>query len=312
MAPMLGPAHRRHLNDGVGILGRQRPSLGVMNLARHAAVLWRFRSVTATGLIIGILLAVLASYKVSFDGGPSLTARGTSTWSSTSSVLVTQPGFPEGRVVLPATPQVTEADGTETVDPNRIEFADPGRFIALADLYSKLATSDQVRARVRGKPAPERITAMPVQGQSGGSTLPMIQIATTAPTAAGAQQLNVDVIKAMRELLETQQGDWKIAEPQRVVLSQVDAPSKPFLVAGPSKTASILALMLCLIGTIAITHLLANIRGAAPKTAPAGGAAIPWTRDDVSAEAPAATANGNATTAAPPAQKHVPAGHWTR
>ena len=67
-----------------------------MDVARHAAVLWRFRGITAAGLVLGILLAILASYRVSFDGGPTLTARGTETWSATASLLVTQPGDHEG------------------------------------------------------------------------------------------------------------------------------------------------------------------------------------------------------------------------
>src|SRR4051794_6481912 len=87
-----------------------------MNVARHAAVLWRFRAITATGLVLGILLAILASYRVSFAGGPSLTARGTETWSATASLLVTQPGFPEGRVTLPQ----KQIDSGITTDGERV------------------------------------------------------------------------------------------------------------------------------------------------------------------------------------------------
>jgi hypothetical protein len=47
-----------------------------MNLATHAAVLWRYRAVTITGLVLGIVLAVLAAYQVGWDGGPKLTPRG--------------------------------------------------------------------------------------------------------------------------------------------------------------------------------------------------------------------------------------------
>ena len=42
-----------------------------MNLARHAAVLWRFRRITAAGLLLGIVLAVFASYSIT----PSRPAR---------------------------------------------------------------------------------------------------------------------------------------------------------------------------------------------------------------------------------------------
>src|SRR3954452_7010113 len=89
-----------------------------MNLSRHAAVLWRFRIVTAVGVVLGILLAVLASYRVTFDGGLTLTPRGVETWSATSNLLVTQPGYPEGRVTLPQKQQNdgTTADGDQAVE----------------------------------------------------------------------------------------------------------------------------------------------------------------------------------------------------
>ena len=38
------------------------------------------------------------------------------------------------------------------------------------------------------------------------------------------------------------------------------APSPGVLATGPSYTASILAFLLCLIGTVAVTHLLENLR----------------------------------------------------
>ena len=72
-----------------------------MDLARHAGVLWRYRWVTAGGILLGIVLAVLASYQVTTSG---LEPRGSSTYTSESQLLVTQVGFPEGRSVLPVPP----------------------------------------------------------------------------------------------------------------------------------------------------------------------------------------------------------------
>jgi|tagenome__1003787_1003787.scaffolds.fasta_scaffold20822869_2 hypothetical protein len=233
-----------------------------MNLARHAAVLWRFKAVTAAGLILGVVLAGLASYKVTMDGGPKLQARGTSTWTSQSSVLVTQAGFPEGRVVLPDLPtQKANADGTlPPVPDNEIAFADPARFNTLADLYSQLATSDRIRRRIPERPKPGEITASPVPAQSGASILPVITLTTQAETAPGARALNLHTVEALRELLTVQQDKNEIPANQRVTLSLLNRPSTPTLLKGPSHTASVLALLLCLIGTIAVTHLLANLR----------------------------------------------------
>ena len=61
---MLAADARQCLSVGLGTPGRARPSLASMNLARHAAVLWRFRTVTAAGIGFAIFFAVLASYQV--------------------------------------------------------------------------------------------------------------------------------------------------------------------------------------------------------------------------------------------------------
>ena len=82
-----------------------------MNLARHAAVLWRFRRITAVGLLLGVFFAVFASYSISPAG---LKPRGVSTYSSQSQLLVTQAGFPEGRVVLPVAPPASTTWPTST------------------------------------------------------------------------------------------------------------------------------------------------------------------------------------------------------
>jgi hypothetical protein len=219
--------------------------------------------VTATGLALGLVLAVLASYKITLEGGPSLATRGESTFNSESQILVTQPGFPEGRVTLPEAP-VLGSGGTDEdakVDPDRIEYADPARFMQLADLYTQLLGSDQVRKRIPEKPKPTQITATAVPATSGAPILPIIHLVTTAPSATGANNLNMNSIAALRDLLKEDQAKAGILPAQRIQLRILKAPTKGQLVAGPSKTGSILALILSIIGTIAATHALAAIRG---------------------------------------------------
>jgi hypothetical protein len=230
-----------------------------MNLARHAAVLWRFRAVTAAGLLLGIFLAILGSYSITTHG---LVARGTPTYGSQSQILITQNGFPEGRVVLPTAPLTgSTADGaTPKVDPNQLEFADPNRFLALADLYTKLLVSDEVRGRIPEHPSPAQITASPLPAVSGAPILPIIQLDVVSTSAAGATQLNRHTIEALRKVLEEQQAKNDISPAQSVQIRTVSAPSPGALASGPSHTASILALLLCLIGTVAVTHILASLR----------------------------------------------------
>jgi hypothetical protein len=231
-----------------------------MNLARHAAVLWRFRLITATGLFLGISLAILASYKVSFDGGPSLQARGSATWKSDALLLVTQPGFPEGRVVLPDTAE-TVPGSTETVQNDKLQFADPNRFGGLADLYSQLAMSDRVRQEMQEKPKPLQIEALALPGASGGVILPIIKLSASADTQTGAQTLNQHAIEALRGVLTEDQKKARIPDQSRVELRTLNAPSAGYLLSGPPRTAAILVFLLSILGTIGLTHLLAALRG---------------------------------------------------
>ena len=227
-----------------------------MNLARHAAVLWRFRRITAAGLLLGVFLAVYASYDITSSG---LVVRGASTYTSQSQLLVTQSGFPEGRVVLPVGPALSTAEQPKS-DPNAPEFADPARFMSLADLYTKLMVSDEVRALMPEKPSPAQIVASPLPAVSGAAVLPIIQLDTIAGSAEGAQQLNQHAAEALRTLLEERQASEEIKPGARVLVKTLNAPSPGVLTSGPSKTASILAFLLCIIGTVALTHLLENIR----------------------------------------------------
>jgi hypothetical protein len=245
-----------------------------MNLARHAAVLWRFRAVTAAGLLLGIVLAILASYQVTTHG---LVARGVSTYGSTSQLMITQEGCPECRTILPTGPQPgTPETSTDTAEnPDKLAFADPVRYLALADLYTKLLVSDEVRARMPERPVQGQISASPVPAVSGAPILPIIELTTMAPTAEGATKLNVHAAEALRAQLRDEARKNDVAPDQVVQVKALNAPSPGAVVSGPSHTASVLALMLCLIGTIAVTHLLASLR---PKHEPElDDSAFDWT-----------------------------------
>ena len=222
-----------------------------MDLSRHLAVLWRYRVITAIGLVLAITFAVLAAYKPSSNG---LEKRGNSSYSSASRLLVTQAGFPEGRVVLPAPPLGEEQK------PDSVGFADPARFMALADLYTKLILSDEVRRRIPEHPTPAQVDASPIESVSGSPILPIIELVTISNSSAGARDLNVHTVTALQGLLKRRQATNDIPIGERVQISILNAPSPGVLTASPTHTASILALLLCLIGTIAVTHLLEAIR----------------------------------------------------
>ena len=78
-----------------------------MNLNQHARVVWKHRTVMAAGVLMGLVLAFLAAFSF-----PGLERRGTETWRGVSNILVTQKGFPEGRVTLPDQPAAGQ-DGSD-------------------------------------------------------------------------------------------------------------------------------------------------------------------------------------------------------
>jgi hypothetical protein len=224
-----------------------------MDLSRHLAVMWRFRAITFAGIALGIVFAILAAYKPSLSG---FEKRGAPTYTSQSSLLVTQTGFPEGRVVLPTAPAGEEPN----VSRDSVGFADPARFMALTDLYTKLILSDEVRRRIPERPAASQIDASAVAAVSGAPILPIIQLTAQGASPAAARQLNMHTITALRGLLRERQARNAIPPGERVQIGTLNASSPGVLTASPSHTASILAFLLTLIGTVALTHLLEALR----------------------------------------------------
>lgn len=240
-----------------------------MQLERHLLVLWRFRAVVAGGVALGILLAVLAAYQVRWDGGvlPSLAARGEEQWSAGSRLLVTQQGFPEGRVTLPGltseqSPDQQQTNGTD--DKQGIQYADPARFASLAALYSSYARSDLVRSRIAEHPEPDQIQAVPLDlNGSGDQFLPIVEITTTDTTERGAQRLNDHTLKALRGLLSEEQARANIPADSRVRLDTLNEP-RTQLLSGHSYTGSILAFFLCVLAAVALAHILESLLPPAP------------------------------------------------
>ena len=251
-----------------------------MNLERHLSVLWRFRAITALGILLGFALAFLAA----FDVTNGMERRGTEEWSSVSQIFVTQEGCPWCRVTLPVVTDDVSGTAAEPPTPDdviddRLKFADPTRFPNLAFLYSFLTNSDQVRGKLPGPPAPEQIQAVPLDPTGRGDAfLPIIQLTTTAATGPGAVDLNKMTLNGLKDLLREWQNEAAVAKRDRVVLTTLSKPSAPALVTGRSLTPSLLALMLCVILAIALAHILEGIRQARARRE----AVLTWGHADVS------------------------------
>ena len=222
-----------------------------MNLARHIQLLWRFRRVVATGMLIGLVLAFLAAYKV-----PSMERRGSETWSAESDIFVTQSGFPWGRVTLGDTTTGSVTDGDDESTP----FADPARFSTLALLYSNLALYYVVRNSLPERPSQAQISTRVLDATGNAAFLPIIKLTTVSNTAPGAVQLNEHLIEGLTRYLERQQREANTPTNERVQLSVLNEPKGATLMVGRSMTLPLLAFMLCLLAAIAVAHVLENLR----------------------------------------------------
>jgi hypothetical protein len=232
-----------------------------VELERHLGVFWRHRRLLGIAALLGFALAFLAAFKV-----PEMKRRGDTVYSSTSTIMVTQPGFPWGRVVLPGSASVGGTTDTTTGESssksgNPIDFADPSRFSNLATVYTILVQSDAIRSRLKEKLKPEQITAAPLDVNGRGDQfLPMVNITTTGETAAAAFDLNSATIKALDGYLVEQMDAGDVPSRQRVQLQTINKPSSPILVEGPSFAPPMLAFLLAIIAGVSVSYILENFK----------------------------------------------------
>jgi hypothetical protein len=257
-----------------------------MNLRRHAAILWRFRTIVIAALLLGVTMATLAVFKVTTTG---ISWRAQEVWSSESTVFVTQKGFPWGRVILPgaqagvAAP--TPAPGTEDTAQSGEAFADPQRFTNLAIVYSYLAQSDRVRALMNPRPRRAQLQVAPVAGNQGGETLPLLNVTTNAKSREAARRLNATAITALRRYLAMEQASNGIGSDDRVRIQVLNPPSAGTILVGRSKTPAIVAFLLVMGCALALIYGLENLY---PRH-PAGTGAVDDADDVLAAGEPGAT-----------------------
>jgi hypothetical protein len=234
-----------------------------MNLIRHLQVLKRGRAIIAVGLLVAIAVATLATFRVSFDGGPQLAFRKPEVWSSSTKLLLTQPGFPWGRSVLPgAAPAGPDAEAQAAADEKgNLQFADPSRLAYLAWIYSHFLMGDEVRTMIKDKPLDMDIQAGPLSagGSMSAASLPIIGLTTTAHTAKEARKLNDDVHLALEDYLTRQQRRSSTPVTDRVVISTVDRP-EPIRIKGHSVNLGVMAFLLIMVASVSLVYLLENLR----------------------------------------------------
>jgi hypothetical protein len=166
-----------------------------MDLSLYSRVIWRFRWLVVLGLVLAITLSVLSIAKVSSHG---LSYRKHEIWQSSTTVLLTQHGFPWGRAVVP---------------PNQSgATSGPAWLAGLTELYAQFANSDPVKALMLRDGASKNwvLTAAPVIPSGSSSALPVIALAGLAYSPAGAVQATLVGRTAFLQYVKSQQANASI------------------------------------------------------------------------------------------------------
>jgi hypothetical protein len=234
-----------------------------MKIGLYLKVMWRFRFLVAAGFVLAVVLAFLSVARVDLNNPRHVAYRSAETWISRSTILITQQRFPEGRSVFEQTVPASSQPKPTQFAPS---FADPSRFIELANLYAQLATSDPVERLVRqGGPLHGTVQATPTVTSNGAAALPLLSINGIATTPRGAIRLASRAVQAFVAYLQVQQERAGVPEKQRVLLQVVDQPQRAELLRGRPKTLSIVVFMAVFLTAIGIAMLLENLR---PRAAP--------------------------------------------
>ncbi len=235
-----------------------------MDLAVFIRVLWRFKLLLALGLVLATAIALLSVARVGLgSGGPEISYRTQQQWLSSSTIFVTQDGFPWGRAILDEMVRV-ETPGQEPTYVPR--FGDPGRYSGLAALYAELAKSDAVRQEVLlGSTPGQWYDAQVVQsGQSGA--LPLIYMVGYGPTPAAAVDVANRATAAFSRFIEGEQSRNAIPADKRVEVVVTQEAAGAQVHQGRSPARPVFLFLLVFMFFVALSFVLENLR---PRPRPA-------------------------------------------
>ena len=220
-----------------------------MDLSLFFRVIWRYRILVMTGLLLAVLAAFFAMVRISPGGATPLSLRGEKEYASYTTLFVTQSGFPWGRLTE------TDSQGVENA----------GRLASLATLYSKLADSDPVMELNRkelGDTGWTLESAPVLDGAGLSSPLPLIRIAGLADSPELARRTAATAAASLQSFVTTRQQANNIPDGDRVVLQLIKGPETPILLKDRSFTPPIIAFLLIAMVTIALPFIIDNVRRA--------------------------------------------------
>lgn len=193
-------------------------------------------------LIVGALIALVAGFYAGFsvvDG--KVVSRADKTYAASATLLLMAPQPDYFQVQIPAetetVPVVTDAEGNP-VQQDLIVTKTEARPINLADsaiIQAYMASSDEIADAVALEIGAfedgEAITAVRRTTQPNGDErfggrleLPILEIAGTSTSPERAELIATKATEAFRAMVAQRQREWGVAEDNRIVLNELNAP----------------------------------------------------------------------------------------
>lgn len=193
-------------------------------------------------LIVGVLVALVAGFYAGFsvvDG--KVVSRAEKTYAASATLLLMAPQPDYFQVQIPAetetVPVVTDADGNP-VQQDLIVTKSEARPINLADsaiIQAYMASSDEIANAVALEIGAfgdgEAITAVRRTTQPNGDErfggrleLPILEIAGMSTSPERAELIATKATDAFRAMVTLRQREWGVAEDNRLVLNELNAP----------------------------------------------------------------------------------------
>lgn len=225
-----------------------------MNLLAYWQVLKSQRVVVLVGTAVAVLLAFMALVRVSPSG---IAYRSPPTYVATTTMFVTQPGFPWGRTVLN---EYLKAQGGGPNAQPVSKFADPGRLSYLAALYARLAGGDGVKKIL--DPTGKKSLRYQVDQvtTSDGTLFPLLNVSGFAASPKGAVVLANRVADALQTYVASNQNAGNIPAATRVSLPAVKRAEQAKVFEGVKYTAPLMLFVLAMALTIFIAFLRYNVK----------------------------------------------------
>lgn len=231
-----------------------------MDFRLYARVVWRFRLIVAVGFVLALMLATLSVVRV---GAHGVSYRRSELWSTTMRLLVTQKGFPEGRLYAqePAGPGTTSPTPGQESAKLGIPLADPNRFNTLAILYAELAGTDPVRRlMLRDGPIRGQVAATALRDDASGVLLPLIDLVAVSTSPRAAVVLAQRTAHALDAYVAGEQRANSVPPGDRVVIQTIVQPKVPSVYQPRSKTMAIVVFLAVILASIGLAFILENLR----------------------------------------------------